>query len=116
MVGGIVTLIDLGCFYLFIHSGMPIIPAHLISYCTAYPVHYVLNRHYTFRQTGPLIVKHAAYGWSLGLLTLGLSTVILWGLSYIVPPLIAKIGTTALILVLNFLINKHFIFKSIPPP
>jgi putative flippase GtrA len=112
VIGAIVTLTDLLCFYVLMTHDLPAIAAHIISYCLVYPAHYLLNRHYTFQQKGPIILKRALFGWGIGFLTLGLSTLTLWSFIQFLPPMIAKIVTTLVIFVLNFLINKHVIFKT----
>lgn len=114
-VGVANTLVDFGVFTLLAQLlGVNVYAAQVIGYSAGVVNSYVLNRSWTFRSRerffGPALVKFLL----LSVCMLLLSTAILY-LCYDVaglPKLIAKAVATAVTMVVNFLVNRFWVFRA----
>lgn len=112
VVGVINTLTDIAIFYLVHRATGLIVVSNVTSYGLAAGVSFLLNRNWTFRETDdggailPKILRFAA----LNAATLTLSTVIVLGLSLVMPVMVAKIASVGVAAAVSFLGMRYFIF------
>lgn len=85
----------------------------MIGFCLAVLVNYTLQYHWTFELSEPhgrILTRYVLTTFTM----LGVNTIIFWifheklGVMYVIAQIIA----TGIVTVLNFLINKHFIFVA----
>lgn len=115
LVGMMNTLIDWGVFWLtYSLVGMHYLVAQTIAYSCGMINSYVLNKSWTFKvknkanpaETGKFLV--------VNLVCLCLSYVLLYGWNAFVGEymFIGKVAVTAILMVLNYLLNKQWVFKT----
>ncbi|GAA6513943.1 GtrA family protein [Merdimmobilis hominis] len=108
------TLVDLILFrVLYTYLGVNIYLSQVCSYSAGMLNSYVVNRSWTFRSKEKFFSAQMVRFLALGGLMLALSTGLLylftgWGLS----GMAAKLLTTGLVLVVNFLLSKLWVFRS----
>lgn len=114
IVGVLGTTIDVGVLWLLVHfGGMAVLAATTISFTVSVANNFLLNKFWTFRSPSTnyrkLFIKFILV--SLG--GLGLTNVCMWLLVHelMIWYIWAKLITSALVLVWNFLANKYWTFR-----
>jgi putative flippase GtrA len=114
VAGGAAALTHLAVLVLLTEAGVPATLASAIGFCCAVPVNYVLQHRFVFKRSSRHLVFFPRYV-SITLLTLGLNTVLFWlltaglGLFYVA----SQIVTIALIVPLNYVLNRSFTFSDL---
>lgn len=114
--GVVTTIVGWGVFYLCDKViGMGVVPSNVISWIMAVAVAYITNRKWVFRSTaaGLRSVAKEAISFAAGrLITLAVETLILWVSVDICgwDDMLMKILATIVVLVLNYLFSKLFVF------
>jgi dolichyl-phosphate beta-glucosyltransferase len=113
-VGVLGTAIDVGVLWLLVHfGGLPVLTATTISFTVSVINNFLLNKFWTFRNPSSnyrkLFIKFIIV--SLG--GLALTNLCMWVFVHTVEIwyIWAKLMTSALVLVWNFLANKHWTFR-----
>lgn len=116
IVGVLNTLVDLGVFLLLVKVfSMPVVPANLLAFGVSLANSYLLNRFWTFHDSGTPhsvgnIARFLAFNSTGALLaTAALSALVTLG----VPVLVAKLLSIGVSMTWNYLTMRHFVFR--PP-
>ncbi|MFN0192946.1 MAG: GtrA family protein [Aestuariivirga sp.] len=113
-VGAITTLLDLALFAAFTGIGhLAPAAANIMSYCCGIAASFVLNRNWTFNRAGgagPAFHEAIKFALTYGA-GLVLSTILVYLLAQAMPALIAKIVSVPIVLVWNFGMARHWVFK-----
>ena len=85
--------------------------ASMLGFCLAVLVNYTLQFHWTFELSGPhgrILTRYVITTFAM----LGVNTVIFWLLNekLSIMYVLAQVIATGVVTIMNFLINKHFIF------
>ncbi len=114
MVGVMNTLVDFIVYQLLVYFGLHYAAAQCISYSCGLLNSYFFNSRWTFKETKKYTKQEFARFILVNLVSLGIS-VLLLRLCYevlgITSDLVAKLIVTALVMVINFIGNKLFVFK-----
>ena len=114
MVGVMNTLVDFIVYQLLVYFGLHYAAAQCISYSCGLLNSYFFNSRWTFKETKKYTKQEFARFILVNLISLGIS-VLLLRLCYevlgITSDLVAKLIVTALVMVINFIGNKLFVFK-----
>lgn len=114
MVGVMNTLVDFIVYQLLVYFGLHYATAQCISYSCGLLNSYFFNSRWTFKETKKYTKQEFARFILVNLVSLGIS-VLLLRLCYevlgITSDLVAKLIVTALVMVINFIGNKLFVFK-----
>ena len=114
MVGVMNTLVDFIVYQVLVYFGLHYAAAQCISYSCGLLNSYFFNSRWTFKETKKYTKQEFARFILVNLISLGIS-VLLLRLCYevlgITSDLVAKLIVTALVMVINFIGNKLFVFK-----
>ena len=114
MVGVMNTLVDFIVYQVLVYFGLHYAVAQCISYSCGLLNSYFFNSRWTFKETKKYTKQEFARFILVNLISLGIS-VLLLRLCYevlgITSDLVAKLIVTALVMVINFIGNKLFVFK-----
>lgn len=110
LVGGGVTILDMAIFAVAVYAGLHIALANIVAFAIAYPVHFTLNRRFTFRHPHPATVSRWLIGIAVSLAVMSLSTLMVWGLGQFLSPLVAKGLTVITMLGVNYALNRYVVF------
>lgn len=114
LVGVLNTLVDFALFTLLIYVGMHYLAAQCIAYAGGVTNSYLCNKKWTFsngsRTTAAQIARFAAVNG----VSFALSLVLLYllGERFGVHPLAAKVGVTAITMIVNFTGTKLWVFRN----
>lgn len=115
LVGIMNTLIDWGIFW-FTYSlaGMHYLVAQTLAYACGMINSYVLNKSWTFKVKNKANPVETGKFLAVNLICLCLSYLLLYGWNSFVGEymLIGKAVVTAVLMVLNYLLNKQWVFKT----
>lgn len=108
------TLVDLILFrVLYTHLGVNLYLSQVCSYSAGMLNSYVVNRSWTFQTKERFFSGEMVRFLTLGGLMLALSTGLLYLFTHLgLSGMIAKLITTGLVLVVNFLLSKLWVFRS----
>ncbi len=114
--GGIAMLIHFGTLILLVEEFkiMPIVSTS-VGFCIAVIFNYLAQFYWTFKPTGShkrFIMRFVG----VTIITLNINTGLFWFLTEYqnLPYLISQVFATGVVFLLNFVINHHFTFKSLP--
>ena len=117
--GGVTTLISWASFYVcaqLLH--VPTVPSNVISWILAVTAAYVTNRRWVFESTASGakgILKEIAGFTVSRLVSLGVETLLLWISVDLCGwnAMLMKIIISIIVIVLNYILSKFFVFKSV---
>jgi putative flippase GtrA len=113
IVGFINTFVDYVTFVICtVHFGYNPVPSNLISYNLGIAVSFLLNRHFTFRMTEHrfYIRKQIARFWMINLLSVSISTGLVYLFSQWTSSSVAKVLSIPLVMIWGFLAMRSFVF------
>jgi len=114
IMGGIATLIDWSSFYILaLILGIYYLLALAISFSLASIAHYTLNKLFTFRCKSKKIAKQFSVSFSISIISLILSSIIMFALVdlLLIQKMISRIMTTFIVLIANYSMHKYFTFN-----
>ena len=115
LFGGLTTVVSIGTYALFLPVVSPFI-ANIFSWVAAVTFAYVTNRTWVFasKEKGLAIIQEAFAFYGGRVLTLGLEEAVLYVFITLLflPPLTVKVIAQVIVLVLNYVISKLFVFKK----
>jgi putative flippase GtrA len=112
IVGAINTMVDAAVFF-FMLTATNISPvwANVLSYSTGMISSFILNRSWTFRVATDAPWKIQLFKFvGVNILTLTLSTLVVWSLSIYINPLSAKAVSILVTFIFGFLLNRNIVF------
>ena len=114
--GGLGVSMDYGVFWLSIQSGLWYQLANALGYLAGTLLSFALNRIITFQMRDRVLQRLAIFLGVAGT-GFGVSALLLWGLVQLlsIDPLIAKLITLPVVVVLQFSLNRRLTFKSSSP-
>ena len=111
VTGGVAAVIDAGGFALLVMAKMSIPVAACLSFCIAAFANYSLTTRFVFNRRASL----QSFGYFMATALIGLSvniSVTLMGVFTLgLPPLAAKLSGIAIAFLVNFLLNRHIVFR-----
>jgi putative flippase GtrA len=111
IVGTSGTIID---FILFIACyefvGWGIIASNIVSYGTGLSSSFFLNRSWTFADSTKRSHRRLVLALTFGYIGLVINTFLVWLLAFVFPVLVGKLIAVLLIVIYNYLTNKHIVF------
>lgn len=115
LVGVINATIDIGLFWLLQGPlGVPYLIANGLSYSAGTTNSFLLNKVWTFadtRRQGQVLLQFPIFV-TVNVVSLGLSSIILWALSEPLGVMPAKLVTTAVTFVFNFWASRTFVYRN----
>lgn len=115
LFGGLTTVVSIGTYALFLPVVSPLI-ANIISWVAAVTFAYVTNRTWVFasKEKGLAIIQEAFAFYGGRVFTLGLEEAVLYVFITLLffPPLTVKVFAQVIVLILNYVISKLFVFKK----
>ena len=115
LFGGLTTVVSIGTYALFLPVVSPLI-ANIISWVAAVTFAYVTNRTWVFasKEKGLAIIQEAFAFYGGRVFTLGLEEVVLYVFITLLffPPLTVKVFAQVIVLILNYVISKLFVFNK----
>ena len=115
LLGGLTTVVWIGTYALFLPVVSPLI-ANIFSWVAAVTFAYVTNRTWVFasKEKGLAIIQEAFAFYGGRVFTLGLEEVVLYVFITLLffPPLTVKVFAQVIVLILNYVISKLFVFKK----
>jgi putative flippase GtrA len=115
LFGGLTTVVSIGTYALFLPVLSPLI-ANIFSWVAAVTFAYVTNRTWVFasKEKGLAIIQEAFAFYGGRVFTLGLEEVVLYVFITLLffPPLTVKVFAQVIVLILNYVISKLFVFKK----
>jgi putative flippase GtrA len=115
LFGGLTTVVSIGTYALFLPVVSPLI-ANIFSWVAAVTFAYVTNRTWVFasKEKGLGIIQEAFAFYGGRVFTLGLEEVVLYVFITLLffPPLTVKVFAQVIVLILNYVISKLFVFKK----
>ncbi|MCL2592500.1 MAG: GtrA family protein [Defluviitaleaceae bacterium] len=117
VAGGFTTLISIGVYTAFIKLGFDVIVSNTVSTIMAVLFAYFANKVWVFRQNNfkPAHMVKESFTFFLGrFVTYVLDTAMIWMLveKISVNPIISKLITQVVIIVLNYVVSKKIVFKK----
>jgi len=115
LVGVVNTLVDFAAYGAALFLGVTPALANLLAFATANPLSYMMNGRVTFRAAaGPAALSLGGYAkfCTAHLLSLAISTAMVFWLSPLIGPLLAKLMAVAVALVINFSASAVFVFGA----
>lgn len=113
VVGGIGTIIDFVLFFIFYQLlGWNLILSNTLSYGTGITNSFFINRAWTFSDSTKRSCKRLTLALLFGYLGLIFNTAMVWAFSLIMPVFIGKTVAVFIIVIYNYLTNKHIVFIS----
>ena len=115
LFGGLTTVVSIGTYALFLPVVSPLI-ANIFSWVAAVTFAYVTNRTWVFasKEKGLAIIQEVFAFYGGRVFTLGLEEVVLYVFITLLffPPLTVKVFAQVIVLILNYVISKLFVFKK----
>jgi len=115
VVGVVNAAVDVPVYSVGVVLGVAPAFANIAAFATANPFSYVANSRVTFRrEEGPAALSFAGYGkfCAAHLATLAISTGLIFWLSPLIGPFIAKFSAIALTLFINYFASAFLVFKD----
>lgn len=122
MVGIANTALDFALLFLFVHLGLGVILANILSTGTAFTFSFFVNKSFTFKNTGGNKIKQFALFVVITLIGLWvLQPLVILAVSALLAPLsweaalvlfIAKLFATVVSLIWNYLLYSRLVFKQ----
>ena len=115
VTGGINTLVDFVVFFLLTSSlNWPVIPSQVLSYSAGILNSYCINRRWTFQTRNRFFSREMLLFIGVNLAVLGVSVLSVWALTSRIGlgVLLSKLCTTALTMVLGFILNRLVVFRN----
>ncbi len=111
MTGGLAAIVDAGGFGLLHYQGVAVLPAAIISFCTAAVVNYQLSSRYVFKHAPTQ--KQFYKFFLVALIGLAVNVGITYWLvqNTAMMPVLAKIIAIGIAFFVNFLLNLLIVFK-----
>ena len=113
--GGLNTLVDFIVFFLLTGSlNWPVISSQVISYSAGILNSYCINRRWTFQTRNRFFGQEMLWFIGVNLCVLGVSVLSMWVLTTQIGfgTILSKLCTTALTMVLGFVLNRLLVFRS----
>lgn len=112
VVGAICTFLDFSIFYLLnYYHNYDIVSANIISYGIGLTFGFLMNRSWTFSDSENKSKSRLFLVLVLGYIGLILNTVLVYIFSHYTGNMYAKVLAVLIILIYNYLTNKHLVFK-----
>lgn len=113
IIGGLSSGIDFVVYSGLIFSGINVLLSNIIGVHTGIITSFTLNSRLNFQMTDHIFSRFVSF-YLIGLIGLGVSTLMLWCLvdRLFWNPLIAKILTILVVAIFQFILNKTITFKS----
>lgn len=115
VVGALGTAVDLGSLYLFVEFlHLPVLLATALSFLLAVINNFLLNKHWTFQNKSSNIQKQFIKFLLVSLVGLALTELfmVLFVYGFKIWYMAAKLMTSGLVLIWNFLANKYWTFRD----
>lgn len=115
VTGGLNTLVDFVVFFLLTSSlNWPVIPSQVLSYSAGILNSYCINRRWTFQTRNRFFSREMLLFIGVNLAVLGVSVLSVWALTSRIGlgVLLSKLCTTALTMVLGFILNRLIVFRN----
>lgn len=115
VTGGLNTLVDFVVFFLLTSSlKWPVIPSQVLSYSAGILNSYCINRRWTFQTRNRFFSREMLLFIGVNLAVLGVSVLSVWALTSRIGlgVLLSKLCTTALTMVLGFILNRLVVFRN----
>lgn len=115
VTGGLNTLVDFVVFFLLTGSlNWPVIPSQVLSYSAGILNSYCINRRWTFQTRNRFFSREMLLFIGVNLAVLGVSVLSVWALTSRIGlgVLLSKLCTTALTMVLGFILNRLVVFRN----
>ena len=115
VTGGLNTLVDFVVFFLLTSSlNWPVIPSQVLSYSAGILNSYCINRRWTFQTRNRFFSREMILFIGVNLVVLGASVLSVWALTSRIGlgVLLSKLCTTALTMVLGFILNRLIVFRN----
>ena len=115
VTGGLNTLVDFVVFFLLTSSlNWPVIPSQVLSYSAGIHNSYCINRRWTFQTRNRFFSREMLLFIGVNLAVLGVSVLSVWALTSRIGlgVLLSKLCTTALTMVLGFILNRLVVFRN----
>ena len=115
VTGGLNTLVDFVVFLLLTSSlNWPVIPSQVLSYSAGILNSYCINRRWTFQTRNRFFSREMLLFIGVNLAVLGVSVLSVWALTSRIGlgVLLSKLCTTALTMVLGFILNRLVVFRN----
>lgn len=115
VTGGLNTLVDFVVFFLLTSSlNWPVIPSQVLSYSAGILNSYCINRRWTFQTRNRFFSREMPLFIGVNLAVLGVSVLSVWALTSRIGlgVLLSKLCTTALTMVLGFILNRLVVFRN----
>ena len=115
VTGGHNTLVDFVVFFLLTSSlNWPVIPSQVLSYSAGILNSYCINRRWTFQTRNRFFSREMPLFIGVNLAVLGVSVLSVWALTSRIGlgVLLSKLCTTALTMVLGFILNRLVVFRN----
>lgn len=111
--GGTGVIVDLVCYSVLIFSGTEYQLANAIGYMAGTVVSFFLNRHFTFKTYDRTARRLAMFLATAGI-GYAISSTMLWTFVRLlnIPPIPSKLMTLAVVLAVQFLINRAVTFRA----
>ena len=115
VTGGLNTLVDFVVFFLLTSSlNWPVIPSQVLSYSAGILNSYCINRRWTFQTRNRFFSREMLLFIGVNLAVLGVRVLSVWALTSRIGlgVLLSKLCTTALTMVLGFILNRLVVFRN----
>ena len=115
VTGGLNTLVDFVVFFLLTSSlNWPVIPSQVLRYSAGILNSYCINRRWTFQTRNRFFSREMLLFIGVNLAVLGVSVLSVWALTSRIGlgVLLSKLCTTALTMVLGFILNRLVVFRN----
>ena len=115
VTGGLNTLVDFVVFFLLTSSlNWPVSPSQVLSYSAGILNSYCINRRWTFQTRNRFFSREMLLFIGVNLAVLGVSVLSVWALTSRIGlgVLLSKLCTTALTMVLGFILNRLVVFRN----
>ena len=115
VTGGLNTLVDFVVFFLLTSSlNWSVIPSQVLSYSAGILNSYCINRRWTFQTRNRFFSREMILFIGVNLVVLGVSVLSMWALTSRIGlgVLLSKLCTTALTMVLGFILNRLIVFRN----
>lgn len=115
--GGCTTLVNLSCFYILRRAGVPLTAANVVSIAAAILFAYVVNSKFVFQDACETLMDHLqpfCKFISARLVTMVIEIGGVWLLVEVLHmnDMLGKFATQFIVLALNYIFSKFFIFTS----
>lgn len=110
------AIVDFGLFFLLTRlAGWHMVPANVVSFLTSATVNYSINRLWTFKSESKRIAHQFVFFMLVAVVGVLMNTSILYFLvkQFGLFDIVAKVIAVLVVMLWNFIINKHVTFKRI---